>query len=536
MKNSLLCLKLKRLPKRLFTPKSPDELIAAGKKSELSKTLNVFDLIVIGIGAVVGTGIFTIIGTAIQGGPEGVGAGPAIVLSMVLAAVACVFSALCYSEIAAMIPVAGSAYTYTYATMGEFMAWMVGWILMLEYAIGNITVACAWTGYLAQFLKGFSSHLPSWINHFPLWLRNDYNSVLAINPHATIPHFLGIPVCINIPAIFIVLFLTVILTRGIKESTKLAGIMVFINIFIILSFIVVGAFYVKPDNWIPFAPNGFHGVFMGAFLIFFAYVGFDASSTTAEETKNPQRDLPIGIIGTLVICTIMYIAVALVLTGMMGFGDINIKAPLAYAMNIVGQNRVAGFISLGALAGLTSVLLIYQLGTTRILYAMSRDGFIPKYLRKVNRKYKTPQLLTWLSAIVVIIGSLFMDLNVSAELCNFGTFTSFIIVCIAIMILRKTDPDRERPFKVPFVPLFPILGILTCGGLMLYSMQKLTLSAMLFPLWIVAGVGIYAIYGYNTQRKIKKKKNKFELKALEKIIFNKLTGENDMNLQKDKEN
>src|SRR5574344_368815 len=492
---------IKQLGKNHLKKKTADELIATSKKSELKKTLNVFDLIVIGIGAVVGTGIFTIIGTAIQGGPEGVGAGPAIVLSMVLAAVACVFSALCYSEIAAMIPVAGSAYTYTYATMGEFMAWMVGWILMLEYAIGNITVACAWTGYLAQFLKGFSSHLPSWINHFPLWLRNDYNSVLAINPHATIPHFLGIPVCINIPAIFIVLFLTVILTRGIKESTKLAGIMVFINIFIILSFIVVGAFYVKPDNWIPFAPNGFHGVFMGAFLIFFAYVGFDAISTTAEETKNPQRDLPIGIIGTLVICTIMYIAVALVLTGMMGFGDINIKAPLAYAMNIVGQNRVAGLISLGALAGLTSVLLIYQLGTTRILYAMSRDKFLPQFMQKIHKKYHTPHILTWISGIIVIIGALFMDLNVSAELCNFGTFASFIIVCVAVLILRKTDPTRERPFKVPFVPLFPILGILCCGGLMIYSMKFLTTSALLFPLWLGIGALIYFHYGYIKNRK-----------------------------------
>src|SRR5574344_576609 len=492
---------IKQICRNVLKKRSIDDLLNTSKRSELKKSLNVLDLIVIGIGAVVGTGIFTIIGTAITGSAESSGAGPAIVISMVLAAVACVFSALCYSEIASMIPVAGSAYTYTYATMGEFMAWMVGWILMLEYAIGNITVACAWTGYLAQFLKVFSSHLPSWINHFPLWLRNDYNSVLAINPHATIPHFLGIPVCINIPAIFIVLFLTVILTRGIKESTKLAGIMVFINIFIILSFIVVGAFYVKPDNWIPFAPNGFHGVFMGAFLIFFAYVGFDAISTTAEETKNPQRDLPIGIIGTLVICTIMYIAVALVLTGMMGFGDINIKAPLAYAMNIVGQNRVAGLISLGALAGLTSVLLIYQLGTTRILYAMSRDKFLPQFMQKIHKKYHTPHILTWISGIIVIIGALFMDLNVSAELCNFGTFASFIIVCVAVLILRKTDPTRERPFKVPFVPLFPILGILCCGGLMIYSMKFLTTSALLFPLWLGIGALIYFHYGYIKNRK-----------------------------------
>src|SRR5574344_1543642 len=506
MKNSLLFLKLKRLPKRLFTPKSPDELIAAGKKSELSKTLNVFDLIVIGIGAVVGTGIFTIIGTAIQGGPESVGAGPAIVISMFMAAIACVFSALCYSEIAAMIPVAGSAYTYTYATMGEFMAWMVGWILMLEYAIGNITVASAWTGYLFQLLKGFSKYLPAWLVNPPIWLINDYRSATVIcnkehlNPNLVIPHLLGIPICINIPAIFIVVILTMILVKGVKESTKTATIMVGINMIVILSFVIVGAFYVKPANWVPFAPNGAEGIFMGAFLIFFAYIGFDAISTTAEETKNPQRDLPIGIIGTLVICTILYIVVALVLTGMIPYTQIDFQAPVAHAMRMVGQNRLAGFISVAAVAGLTSVLLIYQLGTTRILYAMSRDGFLPKPLRTVHKKFRTPHVLTCMAGLIVMICALFMDLNISAELCNFGTFTSFIIICIAVLILRKTDPDRKRPFKVPFCPWFPILGIITCGGLMIYSMRSLKTSSLYFPLWLLIGVMIYAGYGYRQKR------------------------------------
>lgn len=529
MKNNQLSTKIKTLTTNMFKVKNPDELIAEGKKSELSKTLTVWDLIILGIGAVVGTGIFTIVGIAAQGGPEGVGAGPALVVSMVIAAIACVFAALCYSEFASMIPVAGSAYTYTYATMGEFMAWMVGWILMLEYAIGNITVASAWTGYLMQLLKGFSHVLPNWLVNPPIWLVNDYRSATIIcqrehlNPNIVIPHVLGIPISINIPAIFIVLFLTTILVRGIKESTKLAGIMVGVNLLIILSFVVVGAFYVKPENWVPFAPNGFEGVFMGAFLIFFAYIGFDAISTTAEETKNPQRDLPIGILGTLLICTVLYVVVALVLTGMIPYSQIDFQAPIAHAMRLVGQDRLAGFISVGALAGLTSVLLIYQLGTTRILYAMSRDGFIPKSLRKINKKYRTPQTLTWLAGLIVIIGSLFMDLNISAELCNFGTFTSFIIVCIAVLILRKTDPDRPRPFRVPFSPLFPILGILTCGGLMVYSMGSLKTSSLLFPLWLIIGVIIYAFYGYHTQRKITKKKSKLELKALEKKIFTKLS-------------
>src|SRR5574344_1910469 len=400
----------------MFKVKNPDELIAEGKKSELKKTLNVFDLIILGIGAVVGTGIFTIIGIAIQGGGESLGAGPAIIISMILAAISCVFSALCYSEIAAMIPVAGSAYTYTYATMGEFMAWMVGWILMLEYAIGKITIACAWTGYLTQLLKGFTKVLPSFVVNFPIWLRNDYRSIslmcdkYSIDIHDKIPFIFGkIPFAVNLPAILLVLVLTLILIKGVKESTKVAGILVALNMFIISSFIFVGMFYVKPENWTPFMPNGFEGVFMGAFLIFFAYVGFDAISTTAEEVKNPQRDLPIGILGTLLICTVLYVAVALVLTGIVPVNAIDFQAPIAHAMRLIGQDRLAGFISVGALAGLTSVLLVYQLGTTRILYAMSRDGFLTKSLRNINKKYKTPETLTWISGLVVIIGSLFMD-------------------------------------------------------------------------------------------------------------------------------
>jgi APA family basic amino acid/polyamine antiporter len=530
MKNPQILLKISHIFKKAFKTKSPDELIAAGKKSELSKTLNVMDLIVIGIGAVIGTGIFTIVGIAAQGGPESLGAGPALIISMVIAAIACVFAALCYSEFASMIPVAGSAYTYTYATMGEFMAWMVGWILMLEYAIGNITVASAWTGYLFQLLKGFSNVLPAWVVNPPIWLINDYRSATVIcqrdhlDPNVVIPHLFGvIPISINIPAIFIVVLLTMLLIRGVKESTKMAGVMVAINLLVIFSFIAVGAFYVKPENWVPFAPNGFHGVFMGAFLIFFAYIGFDAISTTAEETKNPQKDLPIAILGTLLVCTILYVVVSLVLTGMIPFGQIDFQAPIAHAMRFVGQDRLAGFISVGALAGLTSVLLIYQLGTTRILYAMTRDGFLPKSMKAVHKKYHTPHVLTWLSGLIVIVGSLFMDINISAELCNFGTFTSFIIVCVAVLILRKTDPDRHRPFRVPFSPLFPILGIVTCGGLMIYSLQNLKTSAILFPLWLLIGLMIYVSYGYKKQRSAEKE----NLLASEEEVINELEIENE---------
>ena len=500
----------------LLSKKSPDEIIQAAENSGLKKTLNAFDLIMLGIGAVIGTGIFTIIGIAVAGGPESPGAGPALIISMVIAMFACLFSALCYSEFAAMIPAAGSSYTYTYATMGEFMAWIIGWVLMLEYAIGNITIVSAWTGYFFEFLRGFSHILPSWLINPPLYLINDYRTAvtayqnMGLDPSVEIPKIFGvIPFCINIPGILLVFVLTVLLVRGVRESTRAAAVMVFIKLFVIFLFIFAGAFYVQPENWFgsvgawweTFAPNGINGIISGAFIIFFAYVGFDAISTAAEETKNPQKNLPKGLIGTLIICTIVYILTSLVLTGIVPVDKINTVAPIAAAMSSTGNNWIAGLISAGALAGLTSVLLVYQLGTTRILYAMSRDGFLPKCFQDIHPKYKTPHVITWVSGLIVIIGALFMDLNISAELCDFGTFASFTIVCIAILILRKTEPNRHRPFKVPLVPLFPILGILFCGGLMVYSLFNLGTSAFLFPLWIVIGVVIYFAYCYRKMRK-----------------------------------
>ena len=501
----------KEFKNNLLEKKSPDEILKVAESANLKKTLNAFDLIMLGIGAVIGTGIFTIIGIAAVGGPESVGAGPALIVSMIIAMLACLFSALCYSEFASMIPVAGSSYTYTYATMGEFMAWMIGWVLMLEYAIGNITVASAWSGYFFEFLKGFSHILPSWLVNPPVYLVNDYRTAVSIyqnsglDPAVEIPRLFGvIPIAINIPAIILVLIITLLLVRGIRESARTATIMVFIKLAVIFMFIFAGMFYVKPENWTPFMPNGFEGVISGAFIIFFAYIGFDAISTAAEETKNPQKNLPIGLIGTLAICTVVYILTSLVLTGIVPVDKINIMAPISAAMSATGNNWIAGFISIGALAGLTSVLLVYQLGTTRILYAMSRDGFLPKSLQIIHKKYNTPHVITWVSGIIVVLGALFMDLNVSAELCNFGTFTSFTIVCIAVLILRKTDPNRHRPFKVPFVPFFPILGILFCGGLMIYSLFTLGTSAILFPLWVIIGVIFYFAYCYGNIRKIKK--------------------------------
>lgn len=496
---------------KLLKKKNPDDLIAQSKVDGLSKTLSAFDLIILGISAVIGSGIFVMIGAAALGTPDHIGAGPSLVASIVLAAIACIFPALCYAEFASMIPVAGSAYTYTFATMGELAAWMIGWILMLEYAIGNITVASSWTGYLFQLLQGFDKWLPSWLTHPPMWLINDYHSTvikytaMGLNPSHEIPTLFGfIPFCLNLPAILIILVLAVVLTKGTKESTRMATFMVFVKLAVIALFVCVGSFYVKPSNWMPIAPNGFDGVIMGAFIIFYAYIGFDAISTAAEETKNPQRDLPIGLIGSLVICSLIYGLVALVFTGLIPYGasGVDMHAPIAYAMRIVHQNGVAGLISIGALAGLTSVLLVLQFGTTRILYAMARDNFFPSVMKKIHPKFQTPYVITWVTSIMVVIGSLFLDMNVAAELCIFGTFTSFIIVCVGVLILRKTDPERHRPFRVPFCPWFPILGIIICSYLMIKAMLQLKTSAILFPVWILIGVVIYFLYGYQKNRKV----------------------------------
>ncbi len=330
---------------------------------------------------------------------------------------------------------------------------------------------------------------------------------MGLDPTAEIPKILGIiPFCINIPAILLLLLITILLVQGIKESTKAATILVFIKLFVIFLFVFTGMFYVSPENWVPFAPNGMKGILSGAFLIFFAYVGVDAVSSAAEETKDPQKNLPIGLLGTLIACTIVYIATALVLSGMVSTDKINTLAPIAAAMNSIGLNKIGGLIAAGALAGITSVILVFQLGAARILYAMARDNFFPKSFQKIHPKHGTPHVVTWAAGVLVILGAIFMDLNISAELCNFGTFANFMVICIAVLILRKTDPDRKRPFKVPFVPLFPILGILLCGGIMIHGFITLGISAILFPLWIVLGIIIYFAYCYKKQRKTENEK------------------------------
>ncbi len=487
----------------LLKKKNPDEMLADSQKSGLSKTLTGIDLIILGISAIVGAGIFVMIGSAVVGTPEHVGAGPALIISIVLAGIICIFPAFCYAEFASMIPVSGSAYVYAYATMGELMAWMIGWVLMLEYAIGTIAVASSWTGYFIQFLQGFP-FLPEIVKNPPVWLVNNYTSVVALGQQSNVPTFLGIPVAINLPAIAIVTIIALVLLKGMKESTNFAKIMVFIKIAVIAIFIIVGFFYIKPENWTPFVPNGIKGIELGIFTIFYAYIGFDAISTAAEETKNPQKDLPIGLIGSLLICSVIYILVTIVLTGMQPMSEIDITAPIAFAMRAVHQDWFAGAISIGALAGLTSVLIVLVFGTSRILYAMARDGFFPKIMSKVHPKYKTPYVITLVSTLLMIIGSCFINMVVAAELCILGTFTSFIIVCVGIIILRYTEPDRPRAFKVPFCPWFPLAGILLCGYVMSKAMPEIQTASAIFPIWLLVGVLIYFSYGYFNHRKLEK--------------------------------
>lgn len=485
----------------LLKKKNPDDFLEASEKSGLSKTLTGFDLVILGISAIVGAGIFVMIGSSVAGTPEHVGAGPALVLSIILAGLICVFPAFCYAEFASMIPVSGSAYVYAYSTMGEFMALIIGWVLMLEYAFGAIAVASSWTGYCIQLMQGFP-FLPECIKNPPVWLVTNYTSIAGTPVAENIPHFFGIPFCINLPAMVAITIISLVLLKGMSESANFAKIMVAVKLTVIALFIVVGAFYVKPENWTPFVPFGWKGIELGIFTIFYAYVGFDAISTAAEETKNPQKDLPFGLIGSLLVCSLIYILVTVVLTGMLPVGSIDISAPIAHAMRFVGQDWFAGAISIGALAGLTSVLIVLIFGTTRILYAMARDGYFPSIMSRVHKKYKTPYLMTIVSMIFMLIGSLFINMQVAAELCVLGTVSSFIIVCLGIIILRYTDPDRPRAFRVPFCPWFPLTGAILCAYVMYRALPDIKTAATIFPIWILVGIAIYFSYGYSNHRKL----------------------------------
>jgi basic amino acid/polyamine antiporter, APA family len=452
----------------LFRKKSIAAMLLESEKkgASLKKDLGAFDLTMLGIGAIIGTGIFVLTGVAAS-----THAGPALIISFILSGLACVFAALCYAEFASSVPVSGSAYTYSYATFGELMAWVLGWDLILEYGVASSAVASGWSGYFQGLIGGFGIHLPK-------ALTSAYNPAEGT--------------FIDLPAILIVLFIAVLLTQGVKKSAKFNTIMVIIKIAVVLLFIAVGVWYVEPANWTPFMPFGFDGVAVGAATVFFAYIGFDAVSTAAEEVKNPKRDMPIGIIASLAVCTVLYIVVSAILTGIVPYTELNVKNPVAFALNYINQDWVAGFISLGAITGITTVLLVMLYGQTRLFYAISRDGLLPKVFSKVNEKTQTPMVNTWVVATMVAFFAGVIPLGKLAELTNIGTLFAFIVVSLGVLVLRKTQPNLKRAFKVPFVPVIPILAILFCGYL---SLQLPPTTWTTFAIWIAIGLLVYFLYG-----------------------------------------
>jgi basic amino acid/polyamine antiporter, APA family len=472
----------------LLRTKSIEQLVGDAEHGgkALRRTLTAMDLTLLGIGAIIGTGIFVLTGTAAANQ-----AGPGIVLSYVLAGLACGFAALCYAEFAAMIPISGSAYTYAYATLGEIFAWMIGWDLILEYAVGSMTVAVGWSGYFQRILAGFGLHLPVW---------------MTASPNADIGSL------INLPAVFIVLAIMVLLVIGVRESARFNAAMVAVKLAAVAFFIVMGITYVKPENWSPFMPYGFSGVATGAAVVFFAYIGFDAVSTTAEEAKNPSRDLPIGIIASLVVCTVLYLAVAAILSGIIPVTHYRsiadalpgmpivpaaestsfLNAPVAYALHVINLDWAAGLVSAGAVAGITSVLLVMLMSQPRIFFAMSRDRLLPAGVSKVHPRFRTPYITTIITCVIVAVIAGFVPINLLGEMTSIGTLFAFVVVSIAVIILRVKRPEARRPFRLPLGFTIPILGVLLCGYLML------TLSVMTwvrFLVWLDLGMIIYWFYG-----------------------------------------
>jgi APA family basic amino acid/polyamine antiporter len=452
---------------QLFRRKPVEALLAdaAPHAGGLKRALGAFELTLLGIGAIIGAGIFVLTGVGASY------AGPGLVLSFVLAGFACAMAALCYAEFAAMIPVAGSAYSYSYATMGELVAWIIGWDLVLEYAVAAAAVAAGWSHYLTVILGGLGIHLPSALTHAP-----------GTTPGAII----------NLPALLVVLGITAILYIGVQESARINSVIVGIKLFAVVVVIVVGVFFIKPANWSPFLPLGWGGVLRGAAYIFFAYIGFDAVSTAAEEVIDPQRALPIGILTSLGVCTVLYIVVAAVLTGMVPMHQIDLDAPLATAFVTRGLNFAAGVISAGAVAGLTSVLLVLLLGQSRIFYAISRDGLLPPTFSRVHPKYKTPSIPTIMTGVAVGLTAGLVPIKEIAELTNIGTLFAFVLVCFGVWILRYIEPTMRRPFKTPLVPIVPILGAGSCF-LMMLGLDLTTW--MRFVIWLAVGMLIYFFYG-----------------------------------------
>jgi APA family basic amino acid/polyamine antiporter len=516
---------------KLFRTKSPELLIRESEAPDrkMKRSLNALDLTCLGIGAIIGAGIFALAGTAAAGEVAKAGeslvktpvlnfiiaaihhtalvvgrpaAGPAVAVSFIVAAIACGFAALCYSELAAMIPVSGSAYTYSYATLGEIIAWIIGWDLILEYAVGNMAVAKGWSDYFVKLLYSLSHgaiKLPIWLVTDPTTAAtkiaqggeaSQYYSTLAL------PHLFGYSIALDLPALLIVAAVTVLLIYGIRESATTNTTIVLIKVAVVVFVIAFGSFMVHPSNWHPFAPSGFGGVMSGAAIVFFAFIGFDAVSTTAEETKNPQRDLPIGMIASLIICTLLYVLMAAILTGIKKY-TVYLGDSAAVATAFASKPWAQALVSAGALAGLTSVLLVFQLGQPRIFMAMARDGLLPQYFARIHPRFRTPYITTIWTGVVVGGVAMLTDIGSLADLTNIGTLFAFILVCCGVIVLRRKDPTRPRPFRVPFVPVFPLLGVLFCFALML----SLPIETWIrFFVWLVLGLIIYFLYSTRHSR------------------------------------
>jgi APA family basic amino acid/polyamine antiporter len=459
--------------------------IGSGHADEFKRTLGPVSLVALGIGAIIGAGIFSLTGIAAADN-----AGPAVVISFMIAALGCAFAGLCYSELSGMIPAAGSAYSYAYASLGELVAWIIGWALTLEYAVGAATVSVSWSAYVTSFLSSFGVALPHALTASPF--------DLDATGHPS-------PGIVNLPAVIIIVLVSLLLIRGISESAKVNGAIVAVKLAVVAAVIGFGAFYVKPENWHPFIPPntgtfgqfGISGVFRGAATVFFAYIGFDAVSTAAQETKNPERDMPIGIMGSLGICTVLYILVCLVVTGLLSYTKLHDAAPVSLAISQTPLPWLKIAVSVGAIAGLTSVILVMLLGQSRVFYSMANDGLLPPVFAAVHPRFRTPWLSNLLFMAFAGIAGGLLPISSLGHMTSFGTLLAFVIVCIGVMVLRRTDPTRRRAFRTPLVPAVPIAGILVCGALMLSLPLQTWILAMV---WLVIGLAIFFAYSRNHSR------------------------------------